>query len=76
MTVVRERNRPRFDHVAKFGEFLPLLIFRHGTDDADMDDANILCSLDETRDKRSIIHDRPCVRHRCNRGIAARRPCA
>ena len=75
MTVVRERNRPRLDHVTELGELLALLILRHRTDDADVDDGSILCSLDEARDKRRIIHHGARVRHRCNRRIAARCTC-
>ena len=75
MPVVRERNRPCFDHVAELGELLALLILRHRADDADMDDGNILGTLDQARDECRIIHHRPRVRHRCNRCIAACRAC-
>ena len=71
MPVVGERHRARLDHIAELRKLLALLILRHRTDDLDVDDGDILCTLLEARDKRRIVHYRPRIRHRRNRRIAA-----
>ena len=65
--VVRKGNRARVNHVAQLGKLLPFLPFGDRADNLDVDDTDLLGTVNHRTNQSRIVDNGRSVRHRRNR---------